>query len=179
MWKNPHSVSDISFHKNFQQRLDDQFVQNLLDKIKNSTRFEVLQKIATDESKIECQKYINIIKNPSIRQSFTRLRIDLNILENSKQNINNSQTGGNCPNCSLNVKETTCHLLFICNKFTDIRDNMYTAFRANDQNFDSRNINVEELLKYVLDLRCPENNISKCCELVKNIYDARVELSKS
>ena len=179
VWRMPASVNQLNFHKIFMERLNDQSDQNVLSKLTSSTRFNVLRALISNETKIECQTYINKIKNPSIRESFTRLRTDLNILENSKQNIHTSQTGGNCPNCSLNIKETTDHLLFKCNKFSNIRDHLYRSIRSNDNTFDDKNMTTEELLKYVLDLRCPENNVAKCCKLVRDIYDARVALTKS
>ena len=179
VWRMPCSVNRLNFHKTFKVRLNDQADQNIISKLNSSTRFDVLRALNNNVTKIERQKYINIIKNPSIREIFTRLRIDLNVLENSKQNINKSPFGGNCPNCSISAKETTYHLLFKCNKFSDVRDRIYTSLRSNDQTFDSTNMNAEELLKYVLDLQCPDINIPKCCELVKKIYDTRVELTKS
>ena len=47
-----------------------------------------------------------------------------------------------------------------------------------DANFNPNNMNKHDFLKYFLDLKCPDKSIAGCCLLVKNIYDARVELTK-
>ena len=178
VWQMPESVNQLNFHKTFKNRLNDQFDQNILSKLDSSTRFDVLKTMIDNETVVKRQRYIETIKNPSIRESFTRLRIDINILENSKQNIDKSPSGGICSNCSLNARETTTHLLLKCSKFSAIRDKFYTMIRSNDPNFNQNSMSEHDLLRYILDLRCPDENIAGCCSIVKNIYDARVELTK-
>ena len=36
----------------------------------------------------------------------------------------------------------------------------------------------DELINYVLDLKCSEESVRMCCSLVKSIYEARVKLSE-
>ena len=161
----PESVNQLNFHKTFKNRLNDQFDQNILSKLDSSTRFDVLKTMIDNETVVKRQRYIETIKNPSIRESFTRLRIDINILENSKQNIDKSPSGGICSNCSLNARETTTHLLFKCSKFSAIRDKFYTMIRSNDPNFNQNSMSEHDLLRYILDLRCPDENIAGCCSI--------------
>ena len=175
VWNNPQSVNELSFHKIFQQTLDDQFVQNLLDKIENSTRFEVLQNIVNRECAFTIQKYITLIKNPSIREIFTRLRVDMNTLESSKINVDKSSSRGLCTHC--HVKETPFHLLFICDRFSNIRSKSYNSLSSKDHLFDHTRMAIHDLAKYILDLKCPDKSVNECCSMVKSIYDARMKLN--
>ena len=59
VWINPHSVHYEHFHKIFKQRLNDQFVQNLNNKISSSTRFSLLNTLTADCSKFSRKKYID------------------------------------------------------------------------------------------------------------------------
>ena len=77
IWLNPLNCNEQTFHKMFIQRLDDQYCQNLLGFIKTSSRFQVLSSL---KDGVELSPYITQIRNPDIRQIFTRLRIDLNCL---------------------------------------------------------------------------------------------------
>ena len=178
VWQMPETVNPLNFHKIFNNRINEQFDQNTISKLVASTRFDVLRSMITNETVIKRQRYIDVINNPSIRESFTRLRIDINVLEGAKQNISKSSSGGICLNCSLNTKETSDHLLFECTKFSDIREKSYTSLKMKDANFNPNNMNKHDFLKYFLDLKCPDKSIAGCCLLVKNIYDARVELTK-
>ena len=60
---------------------NDQYRQNLLWFIKTSSRFRVLSSL---KDGVEMSPYITQIRNPDIRQIFTRLRIDLNCLVKCK-----------------------------------------------------------------------------------------------
>ena len=178
VWQRPETVSKLTFNKIFKERLNNQFVQNNTSKLETSTRFEVLKSLIEYNNIGKRQRYITLIKNASIRESFTRLRTDINVLENAKQNLTNSVSGGNCNNCNRNLKETPGHLLFVCDKFSDLRMKSYNLLKLGDPSFNPDLMNRDDLLKYVLDLRCPDNSIAGCCLLVKAIYDARVELTK-
>ena len=127
VWNYPHTVSHLSFHKIFKQRLDDQFVQILFNNIETSNRFELLQNFLNRENLFTAQNYVLKIKNPAVREIFTRLRVDMNILENSKVNIEKSLSGGRCKNC--HVKETPQHLLFECTDFAITRSKAYDSIK--------------------------------------------------
>ena len=177
VWQNPSHVDPFSFHKEFRERLDVQFVQNLTDKIETSTRFDLLKTILNKDSEFKTQPYITIIKNPTVREIFTRLRTDINILESCKSKIGSSPSGGCCTFCPTQDLETPYHTIFICDKFANIRQNAYMHIKSTDPVFDQINMRPDEMIKYVLDLKCPEENVRRCCSLVKDIYEARVSLS--
>ena len=178
VWNSPLSVNPLNFHKTFKNRLDDQFIQTLRDKIKNTTRFEILKTVFNVESEFRVQRYITLIRNPTVREIFTRLRIDMNILENSKPNIDKSPSGGRCIHCLSQAQETPYHMLFVCDKFSDIRQNAYLYIKNKDPMFDYLSMTQGELIRYVLDLNCPEDCISRCCRVVKDIYEARLGLNE-
>ena len=176
IWNDPASVSPVSFHKTFRKRLDDQFVQNLSYKLNTSSRFDILKYFYNKDNKFRKQTYVDLIKNPSVREYFTRLRIDLNVLENAKPNIEKSPSNGKCVNCQNHELETPGHLLFTCERFKDMRSKCFDIMTTNDPNFKPEIMNNYELLEYVLNLACPPECLVGCCQLVKGIYDARVKL---
>ena len=75
------SVDRESFHKYFRTRLDDQLIQTWNAKVQNSNRFVTLKILNTS---YEMKSYITKVKDPHIREYFTRLRIDMNLLNTSK-----------------------------------------------------------------------------------------------
>ena len=178
VWQDPSHVDPFSFHKEFRERLDVQFVQNLTDKIETSTRFDLLKTILNKGSEFKTQPYITLINNPTVREIFTRLRTDINILESCKSNIGNSPSGGRCTFCSTQELENPYHTIFVCDQFENIRQNAYMNIKSGDPVFDQNNMEPDELIKYVLDLKCPKESVRRCCSLVKNIYEARVKLSE-
>ena len=178
VWQYPLSVDSLYFHKKFKTRLDDQFVQTLGSKIETTTRFEILRTIFNNQGVFKTQRYITLIKNPTIREIFTRLRIDMNVLENSKPKIEKSPSGGRCTYCLQQAQETPYHTLFACDQFSNIRQNAYIHIKNIDPIFDHLKMTREDLTKYVLDLNCPEKCVRRCCGLVKDIYEARVRLNE-
>ena len=178
VWKNPSHVDTCSFHKEFRERLDMQFVQNLTDKIETSTRFDLLRTILDKDSEFKTQPYITLIKNPTVREIFTRLRTDINILESCKSKIGNSPSGGRCTFCPTQDLETPYHTIFVCENFENIRQNAYMNIKSIDPVFDQINMRPDDLINYVLNLKCPEESVRRCCGLVGDIYEARVKLSE-
>ena len=73
--------NEQTFHKMFILWLYDQYRQNLLGFIKTLSRFRVISSL---KDGVELSPYITQIRNPDIRQIFTRLRIDLNCLVTCK-----------------------------------------------------------------------------------------------
>ena len=73
------------FHKCFRERLNDQHVQNWNCKLEESHRFKILQVLHKD---YKVENYTKLIKDPEVREIYTRLRIDLNILSTSKSQGN-------------------------------------------------------------------------------------------
>ena len=91
--------------------------------------------------------------------------------------IGSSPSGGCCTFCPTQDLETPYHTIFICDKFANIRQNAYMHIKSTDPVFDQTNMRPDEMIKYVLDLKCPEENVRRCCSLVKDIYEARVRLN--
>ena len=65
----------------FRERLNDQHVQNWNTKLLEFNRFKSLQKLHNDYKN---ENYIKLIRDPEVREMYTRLRIDMNILSTSK-----------------------------------------------------------------------------------------------
>ena len=165
VWESPNSVNKNTFHKYFRQRLQDQYVQNWNTKINESSRFTLLQFIHKD---YKLQDYIVNIKNPNVREIFTRLRIDMNILCTSK--IHGSQNVTNCFLCH-NGNETVDHFLLKCAKFNDIRTENFEKFQRIDSNF--INLDDNEKIMYILSTECPEKCLVVCCNFVTDMYKQR------
>ena len=175
VWQNPGSVNSKTFHVKFKERLTDQNTQNITSKIENDPKFHTLSLTLQKDKPFTCQKYINTIQNPEVREIFTKLRINTNKLETSKNTINKSATNGICTNCNNNQLETPQHLLFKCPKYTHIREGMMQDLASQDQKFiDIQNSEIDQLL-YVLNLKCPASNIKTCCKLVATIYRERLK----
>ena len=103
--------------------------QNLTDRIETSTRFDLLKTILNKGSEFKTQPYITLINNPTVREIFTRLRTDINILESCKSNIGNSPSGGRCTFCSTQDLENPYHTIFVCDKFKNIRQNAFLLLK--------------------------------------------------
>ena len=121
------------------------------------------------------KNHIRTIRDPEIREIFTRLRIDLNILSSSKsQSKYFSSTDLNCPLCNAE-KESVCHFLFRCVKLERIRDMSLNKIILADHDF--KTMSESGKIQYILDLKCPIKNIGNICKFVKAMYAER-ELQK-
>ena len=80
IWICPENAN-AQFHKLCRLCLNDQFIQRLYNFINTSSRFVTLRELSDD---FKLPVYMNVIKNPSIRLLFTRLRIDINVLSTSR-----------------------------------------------------------------------------------------------
>ena len=162
VFADPATVDKESFHKYFRSRLNDQHIQNWNSKIRNSNRFNILQKLNCD---YEMKRYISKVKDPQIRKIFTRLRIDMNILKTSKSQ--GEQQNTICDFCNLEP-ETVDHFLLRCSKFENIRNHSFDLLASSEPEI--RNWIDNDKLKYILDLKCPNKSIGICCDFLKKIY---------
>ena len=165
IWESPNNVNKNTFHKCFRQRLQDQYVQNWNAKLNDSSRFTILQSI---HKEYKLQDYIVNIKNPNVRETFTRLRIDMNILCTSK--IHGSLNVTNCFLCH-NGNETVGHFLLKCPKFNDIRIENFEKLRRIDANF--INLDDNEKIMYLLNTEGPEKCLVLCCNFINEMYKQR------
>ena len=94
-WLDPSRCDKRQFHRVFQLRLNDQFLQRIGGDITSSIRFRVLS-IVKNES--EMSPYITKIRNPRVRLLYTRLRIDLHCLATCKTKARLS-SDISCPLC--------------------------------------------------------------------------------
>ena len=165
VWANPNSVNKDNFHKYFKQRLNDQHIQNWNSKIANSNRFQTLRLLYED---YELKTYVQKIRNPSIREIYTRLRIDMNILSTSR--IHGNQHDPTCFLCQSEI-EAVGHFILRCPKYQASRSEMYEKISRHDSSF--CNLNEDDKLRYILDARCPEESLGTCCNYVFNMYKER------
>ena len=114
------------------------------------------------------KSYITKVKDPHIREYFTRLRIDMNLLNTSKSR--GEQQSDICKLCNIE-SETVEHFLLKCHKYENIRNEMLNSICSVEPDF--RTMNENEKMRYILDLNCPENNIGVCCNFVFKIYKQR------
>ena len=85
VWLSPNEVDMDNFHKIFKRRLYDQHEQTYFSKLTESARYSVLSSLKTEYKR---SGYIDKIKSPDIRKTFTRLRVDNNILNDCKFSFN-------------------------------------------------------------------------------------------
>ena len=121
IWAEPSQANHETFHRDFKKRLDDQYIQNIREKINNSSRFDVLKLVSNRDGRFARQSYLDKIENPQIREYFTRLRIDVNQLESSASKKSKSETNCVCKICPAGVRETVNHFILVCNKFSKER----------------------------------------------------------
>ena len=169
IWINPTSVNKDTFHKFFRQRLNDQHVQNWNAKLQESNRFKILQ-VSHDDYKTE--KYINLIKNPEVREIYTRLRIDMNILSTSKSQ-GTSQLDI-CPICE-EEPESVGHFIFKCKQYDHVRDDFINSIATHHPPLYFSNLGENEKLNYILNVDCPKEVIGNCCKFIYKIYTARLK----
>ena len=168
VWLNPLTVNGDNFHKYFRQRLNDQYVQNWNQKMTHSSRFSAMHMI---QENYVMSKYVKTIRDPEVREIYTRLRIDLNYLASSRAQLK-YYAGAEikCPLCNTET-ESVCHFLFKCVNFKSIREDLLSRVILTDPSF--KNFSEKKKLRYVLDLQCPEGNVDNCCRLVKHMYTQR------
>ena len=156
-----------NFHRIFKLRLYDQYRQSFFSKLKDSNRLNVLSSLKTDFTRSD---YIDKIKSPDIRKTFTRLRIDNNVLNSCKFRFNQS-ISKLCKTCNRNVEEGVTHFLMECDYYKEKRDAFYTIVSKNYRNFTQLSDNHK--LHFILNLECADDMQGVCCKFVHDIYSIR------
>ena len=169
VWINPESVNKDTFHKVFRERLNDQHVQNFNTKLSESNRFISLQILHNDYS---ISNYIKVIKNPEIREIYTRLRIDMNILSTSKSRGSDQMEV--CPLCK-SAPESVGHFLFTCEKYCDIRNDFCRSLSAHHNSSHFKDLPLNDKMRFILNIDCPTEVVGKCCNFVYTMYNARMK----
>ena len=176
----PNSIrtSKILGHM-IKQRLEDQYVQKVLSKLQNSSRFGILKNV---KSHYESSNYLQIIRNTEIRNTYTRLRTDLSILQASKAKTAteaNRDLISKCPFC-VGEDETVTHFLLYCKKFQNERQNFFQDVAKCVPML--HQLNELDKIKMMLDLNIIVNciderlYITKVCKFIHTIYKARLLL---
>ena len=176
IWAEPSLANHETFHRDFKKRLDDQYIQNIREKINNSNRFDILKLISSNDGKFTRQTYIDKIVNPQIREYFTRLRIDMNPLESSATKKNKSETNGVCKICTAGLPETVNHLILECSKFSQERNELLLKLNQSDTQTNVNTLSSSKLLTYIINLECPNTCVKICCKFINTIYNSRKEI---
>ena len=166
IWLDPNSENINTFHKTFKRRLNDQYEQTLLAKMRDSERLSLLSTLKSDFCR---SQYLEKIRSPDIRKIFTRLRNDLNIL-NACQFRKRKVTSPKCTSCQ-GADDDVTHLLLNCTRFNDIR-NVFTQ-KVCEEYSNFIHMSDSRKLAFILNLDCPTNIEPICCSFVKNIYFSR------
>jgi hypothetical protein len=121
--------------------------------------------------------YLFQIINPDIRNIFTRLRIDLNVLQSCATYKQRNEEA--CP-CCKKSQESVEHFLLRCEYFSDIRLEFNAKVEHCIRNF--KYLNDNDKLQCILDLdpenrsNSKENFIKHVCTFVQTIYKKRSNL---
>ena len=159
-------------------RLNDQYAQNWQASVSSSSRLQFLSELKKD---FNISKYLPNIRDPLIRKTFTRLRIDLNILQECKSRQNTTDSNNTtCPLCHSS-NETVSQFLNECN------DNELTNHRIHFKNLmlplmpEFGTMSNAEKLQVILNLKNVESNspvLGLICKHVMKMYSARMILGK-
>ena len=159
------------FYKIFINRLNVQFEQGSLGKIRESNSFTVLHNLKDTFGK---SRYIDVIRNADIHLILTRLRTDLNVLKTCKINTDINE---NCP-YGCNEQETVAHLLIRCRKFDKVsfgkirESNRFTVLH-NLKDTLGRNEYIDVIrnadIHIILTRLRPDLNVLKTCKINTDI----------
>ena len=169
IWENPENVKK-NFHKTFRNRLYDQFRQYWQAKCKDSNANSLLHNLKKDYT---VSKYLNKIKDVSIRRIFTKLRLSnhcLNECIGRYHQIERSERS--CKICNSNEIENVSHFLLKCNAFSTERDHCFSQIAIYCPSF--THLTDENKLSFILKVNSENINcISILCSYVKNMYVKR------
>ena len=121
-------------------------------------------------SEYKIQSYVERIRNPEIREIYTRLRIDMNCLSTSKTQNQQSEL---CPFCESGPEDVE-HFLFTCNRYHDIRLEFCNNL-LEKENIDFNVFTMDRKLSYVLNVESSAKTTSTCCKFLKKMYLKRLE----
>ncbi len=124
IWQNPDKRSIFCVKKCVKERLNDIHLQKYheyLSDIKNMHKCEIAKLCKPDQYLFN--EYLNNVKNPTVRSSITKLRIDANnTLDCKKRSFRyRSVVNDLCDRC--NVSDTVQHRLLHCAKTSTVRNN--------------------------------------------------------
>ena len=156
-----------NFGKIVVQRLNDQFQQTWKSNMHASSRFMYLNQC---KNVYERSAYLSVMKTHEIRNIFTRLRVDMNILASCRYRQPPAPV---CPLCQTGVEDIE-HFILVCPMWHHLRSEFFRSVQVFSPSL-AMSSNLEKL-NYILDLTCPSEAISHCCVYVKRIYEGRQKL---
>ena len=136
-------------------------------RLQESNRFTTLKILHSDH---KMQNYITCIKNPDIREIYTRLRIDMNILSSSRSR--GLQQHEFCPFCN-EESESVSHFLLKCKRYDYIRNDFFDCLQKRNLLESFSIMSDNDKLKYLLSVGCPTEVIGECCKFIHKIYKLR------
>ena len=166
---NTHEIFVRNFRKIFKQRLNDQFIQEWKSNVLSSERFPVLSILF---NRYEMSAYITAVKNPDIRNIYTRRRIDMNVLSTSHSCKNIKYM---CPLCHTEP-ETVSHFILKCSQLSYLWGKFYDNVSSHSPDLKDKNEMTE--LKYIFDFQCPPDTVRYCCQYIRDIYCFRGKCDK-
>ena len=169
IWNNPLLTTPRILGKTFQMRLNDIYTQTWSTTQSQSSRFSLQ---ASLQQSYQMSPYLDNVETIEPRNILTRLRIDMNYLNES---LGRQQRAPNrfCPNCQSTI-ETVNHFIMDCPLYDSQRSQLYESILPIDHHF--HYLNIEEKFKYIINVEyAPSSNaISK---FISAIYHNRQQLS--
>ena len=122
-------------------------------------------------SNYQIQDYIEKLKNPEIREIYTRLRIDLNCLSTCK--VQGTRQLELCPFCTLEPEDVK-HFLFHCEKYQNLRSDFYKKLSEEEPAVNFAFLISNEKLLFIPNAEASDSTIGICCKFVKRMYSERL-----
>ena len=165
-----HPDTNSNFHVIFKLCLMDQFLHQWRGIIGPSKRFGLLNAV---KPTFQRSNYIDTIKSPDVRLTFTRLRVDCNVC--SAYSRGKEIGTYTCPLC-YGGEDSVKHLLCQCPSFQGKREILFQEI-TNSLPWWAW-MNDSEKLHKLLDTRSPDNTLFNCCTYVHELYVARENVLK-
>ena len=152
--KTPHALHEKQFARGFLCRLNDQFVQKWRTKMNASPRFETLMTVK--EYEYEKSPYLKLVHDPKDRTVFTRLRLDMNVLESCQGRFRKKDKDDRkCKTCA--TTETVAHFLTECPDYAQDRANL--VHKLNNIGVSYEKFSTEQKVKMLLSLNTKKDGV--------------------
>ena len=143
IWKNPRLTSARILGNTFQLRLNDIYTQTWRTTQSQSNRFNLQ---STLQNSYHMSPYLNNVNAIESRNILTRLRVDMNYLNESMGRQNRSPTRF-CPNCP-SIIETVTHFIMDCPIYTAQRSKLCESISHVDNSF--YYLNNKDKFEYII-----------------------------
>ena len=177
MFNNANKYTPNELKYIIHQRVNDQYIQYARNKLESSPKFKILNIIRHEDYAM--YNYLNMVRSSNIRKTITRLRIDMNTL-NDCQYRQNKNTVNKCRFCNNDSVEDVEHFLIDCYKFNNLRQSFFIKLSDFIPMFNSFSNDMKIRIILDLDFKLPQESIKKCCGIVcnflKTVYKARLSL---